>query len=262
MSDSIGFVDINTHIIPFVDGGLSSVDKSLKLVGKAYEEGVRTVIATPQIKCNNHSYDLFDWYRENALFEEVKEKAEILFPDMKIYQGAENIYIPDGKTKISDSYFRPMADSQFVLLNLPSDMELDDILSCCRDLKEIGSFPILANGEKYRNAIRKMSDAEKLIKAGVFIQMNSIAVLSQVQKRTIVNLAAENWSDDNQFRFCRKLVKEGFVCFMGTGCSEKRNPVMNRPYEIVKDLTTKGIANDLFKLNAQRLILSGGLICR
>ncbi len=44
-----GFIDIHNHIIPMVDDGAESMEQALNMLAIAYQEGIRTIIATPHI---------------------------------------------------------------------------------------------------------------------------------------------------------------------------------------------------------------------
>ncbi len=41
--------DIHMHVIPYVDDGADDFDDALAMLRIAYEEGVRSIIATPQL---------------------------------------------------------------------------------------------------------------------------------------------------------------------------------------------------------------------
>lgn len=47
-----GIYDIHCHIVPGVDDGATDIRETVKLLWMEYEQGVRTVIATPHFRYN------------------------------------------------------------------------------------------------------------------------------------------------------------------------------------------------------------------
>ena len=45
-----GYIDIHTHILPGVDDGAKDIDMTSKMLQIAYEQGVRSIIATPHFQ--------------------------------------------------------------------------------------------------------------------------------------------------------------------------------------------------------------------
>lgn len=45
-----GIYDIHCHIVPGVDDGATDIGETVKLLRMEYEQGVRTVIATPHFR--------------------------------------------------------------------------------------------------------------------------------------------------------------------------------------------------------------------
>lgn len=44
--------DIHCHVLPDVDDGAASIQESVKILQKEYEQGVRDIIATPHYRKN------------------------------------------------------------------------------------------------------------------------------------------------------------------------------------------------------------------
>ena len=42
-----GYVDMHAHILPGVDDGARTLQESIEMMNVAYEQGVRTIYATP-----------------------------------------------------------------------------------------------------------------------------------------------------------------------------------------------------------------------
>ena len=48
-----GIYDIHCHIVPGVDDGATDIEETGKLLRMEYEQGVRTIIATPSFSLSN-----------------------------------------------------------------------------------------------------------------------------------------------------------------------------------------------------------------
>lgn len=57
-----GIYDIHCHIVPGVDDGATDIGETVKLLRMEYEQGVRTVIATPHFRSSSVSC----WSRERC----------------------------------------------------------------------------------------------------------------------------------------------------------------------------------------------------
>ena len=64
-----GYVDMHCHVIPHVDDGARSSRQALRMVGIAYDNGIRTMIVTP--------------HYEVGRYEENKEDIEKKFLKLK-----------------------------------------------------------------------------------------------------------------------------------------------------------------------------------
>lgn len=45
-----GLTDMHCHVIPGVDDGVKDMEEALRMIKIEYEEGVRTIIATPHYR--------------------------------------------------------------------------------------------------------------------------------------------------------------------------------------------------------------------
>ena len=77
---------MHCHILPGVDDGSRSMDMSMAMLDYAYEEGVRAIILTPHY---HGGYVETERSVIDETFEELKEHARQLHPDMKLFIGNE-----------------------------------------------------------------------------------------------------------------------------------------------------------------------------
>lgn len=79
-----GIYDIHCHIVPGVDDGATDIGETVKLLRMEYEQGVRTVIATPHFR-----FRMFETPAEKVReqFRLVEKAASEISPDLHVYQG-------------------------------------------------------------------------------------------------------------------------------------------------------------------------------
>ena len=66
-----GFIDIHSHVLPFVDDGSKSMEESLLMVKTAYDEGITDIFFTP-----HYRLDMFltPWQKEKEVCSKSRQK--------------------------------------------------------------------------------------------------------------------------------------------------------------------------------------------
>lgn len=261
-----GFVDIHTHIIPGVDDGSANVERSLELVRLAYNEGIRTMFATPHFGVRNPSYD---WNKADKNFKELQDEVNKLYPDMELRYGSEVFCGPGMLAGLADGYARKMSDNNHVMVEFSSRSDYEEVFHGCRSLIREGYQPILAHAERYRNALRKIKDVADICAQGVLIQMNTASLLGQEELFTLIpefkadydeaSFLERNFrkkADREQLKFCQRMMTEGHVTFIGTDCHDMlgRKPLVRGPYERAVSLVGESGADDIFRNNALEIL--------
>ena len=90
-------IDIHSHIVFGVDDGPKTKQESKALLTEAYRQGVRTIVST-----SHRRKGMFETPEETieANFQEVKELAKEVAPDLTILYGAEIYYTSDVLEKL------------------------------------------------------------------------------------------------------------------------------------------------------------------
>ena len=76
-----GYIDIHSHILPGLDDGADSLERTIRMLEIAYGEGIRTMIATPHYRESRKLIPI-------GYLEETLGKVEDELPtccNMKIY---------------------------------------------------------------------------------------------------------------------------------------------------------------------------------
>ena len=164
------YIDIHSHILPGVDDGAVDMEETLAMLTMAYEQGTRTIIATPHYipgKKKKRAEEL------RQIHAEVCAAAKETMPDLKILLGNE-IYCKEGVlSSIVEGRALPLADTNYVLLEFSTRISYKDLFGYIKAISGKGYRPIIAHVERYGCLYRKEELIRELIGAGAYIQMNT-----------------------------------------------------------------------------------------
>ena len=101
-------IDIHTHILPNVDDGSDSFEKSVKMLKQAKEQGITHIILTPHTILNSSSY---------LEKEELKQKFDHFVKQIedigiKVYLGSEIYYTEKSYHKLVNNELTTFNDSK------------------------------------------------------------------------------------------------------------------------------------------------------
>ena len=200
-----GIIDIHSHILPGLDDGSRSLEQTLSMIGIAYSEGIRTIIATPHYQESKVSNPI-------ARIEEsigiVNEAIAMSYPDMKLYMGSEIYYSQDIGALLNDKLIPTLAGSKYILVEFSPMSDYRYIKEGLHSLVLEGYIPILAHCERYIEATRDISRVEELISMGVYIQVNSMSI--------------DGSTGRDYEKFTKKLLKRKLVHFIATDSHSDR----------------------------------------
>ena len=80
------YTDIHSHILPGVDDGATDMEETLAMLKEAYEQGIRTIFATPHYIPGRKKKSADELRQIHA---EVCAVAKENMPDLKILLGNE-----------------------------------------------------------------------------------------------------------------------------------------------------------------------------
>lgn len=180
----IGITDIHSHILFQVDDGSDSLETSLKLLKKEYEQGVRNVILTPHFHIgacmpDNHII--------NEHFRQLKETAQGEIPELQLFLGNEIMACNDMVRMLDEGRLNTLADTRFVLVEFYPTVQYQVMLKHISDLLNNGYLPIIAHCERYaclHASMKKMNakNISHLIEMGAYMQVNAISVFERESK--------------------------------------------------------------------------------
>ncbi|MFA9464595.1 MAG: CpsB/CapC family capsule biosynthesis tyrosine phosphatase [Velocimicrobium sp.] len=235
-----GFYDVHIHLLPGVDDGASSMDITRQMLQRAYDQGVRVLIATP------HYISATTTMTKDTrleILEEVRKEAISIAPDLRVEMGNELYYSESILADLLEGKAATMCDSDYVLVEFATNVAYKELYRGMRRFVEAGYRPILAHVERYDCLWKEYAKLKELISLGAYIQMNAESLMGGFL--------------DGRAAYCRKLILLGYVHLIGSDAHgiENRPPLM---LDAVKMLIKKRIPEDelekIFFYNPERMI--------
>lgn len=173
-------IDIHSHILPCVDDGPKSLADSVAVVRKLVNQGVTDIIATPHyVADTNYVSPRAQNQRVLTVVKKALEKEGI---KVNIYLGNE-IYIDNNILELLKSKrISTLADSEYILVELPLDEEYPNYRDILRDLMDAGYKVILAHPERYTVIQKDFEIAKELYEMGVLLQSNIASIIGKYGK--------------------------------------------------------------------------------
>ena len=204
--------DIHCHILPGVDDGSRNLEMTLDMLDIAYEEGTRNIILTPHYMLGDlkYSHDELD-ERFERLKEELRSSGK--YPDLKLYLGNEILYEEGIITRLHKGDIHTMNNTRYILVEYNIRTPYKEILHSIDEMTEARYWPIIAHVERYRSLEGHLDRIEEIIDKGCLLQMN-------------ISSVDGGFLNENT-RWCRKLMKKGYITFLGT---DAHNTDSRAPY--------------------------------
>ncbi len=193
----VKLIDVHSHILPGIDDGSEDLEESKSMLELAYNQGIRTIIATPHYRRGQNIDEL------KRLTGLLRQEAKKLDPEFGIFLGQELMDSEDTLEELLQGKALTMAESRYVLIEFYPGVSYNRLCQRLRQLQMAGFIPIVAHAERYA-CLRESGQErlEELIEAGNRIQMNYRSLSgSLLDKRT---------------RWCRRQVQKGNVHLLGT----------------------------------------------
>lgn len=207
-----GYLDIHTHILPGIDDGSRNIEMTKAMLQAEYEQGVRTIIATP------HNYPKEPRQENEKVLElcaQVDALAQQIDKDFHVLAGNEVFYREGILRGIEDGNILTMADSRYILLEFHPNASWSQVNKGVREIVEGGYAPIVAHVERVGTLVRHLERIDELIGMGAYIQSNCESMMGG--------------RFDKGSRRQRELIKNGMIHFLGSDCHNmgERAPVMD-----------------------------------
>ena len=178
----------------------------------------------------------------DRLVEQLNVEAGKIDPDYRVYLGREIEYNDENHQKIISGQLDSMADSKYVMIRFPYDVDFETISEAIRDINMDGYIPIVANVEQYECLEEDEDKVEELIQFGAYVQISASAVVGDLG-HDIKN-------------FSRKLLKGELVHFVASDAldSEDKAPYLRECAEYIERKYGEDYMTELFYTNPKAVI--------
>lgn len=233
------YFDIHSHILPGVDDGASSMEEALLMLRTAYEEGTRSILLTPHYERGKNSYTVEEL---NNRFQDLKTEAAKQYPELTLYLGNEVLYEDGIVDDLKNGLIQTMNGTKYVLVEFNIRISYSQLYDAIRKLTNARFRPIIAHVERYRCLFKHMERIDELVGMEAYLQMNISSVYG-------------GFLDENA-RWCKKLVQEGYISFFGTDAHdmEERAPYINDYVIWIRKKCGKEFLEKLFVDNPHKMI--------
>jgi len=232
-------IDIHCHILPDVDDGPLLLKSSLAMAAIAAEDGITVIIATPHT----------DGIRVNR--ETVAAKVRYLNRELDrhaiplaIVAGHELPYhlLPN----LASSH--TLADSNYVLVELPHSYFPGDTLGTVYGLLDRGMVPIIAHPERNKDVLLEPDLMADLVEAGALVQLTAASNTGEL-------------GTDIQ-RCAHYLLENNLTHFIATDSHSPsfRTPVLGKAHGVAVRLLGRQQADLLTAGNPEKILRAAGKI--
>lgn len=233
-------IDMHSHILPGIDDGAKSMEKTLVLLRMAEKEGIETIITTPHYKPMGRNAG-----RKKTLevLEDVKEAAGKAGLSVRLEAGNELYYSSEALEALKAGEVLTLAGSSYVLTEFSPEEDFDYIRNGLYSLLSGGFRPVIAHVERYRHVFTRLGRAEELVEMGACLQVNAASVMGKFGR--------------NERRRSRELLKQGLVQFVATDAHDEKNraPFLKECASFISKKYGQQCMEEIFIHNPQSILV-------
>jgi len=173
-------IDLHAHILPAVDDGSADIEESLAMVRMGWEEGIRTICATPHLleAPNRELIDLFA-----SSFQDLKERVLADGPPVNLVLGSEVYFQPEIERVLAFPRLTLNGTGKYLLMEFPMQGIPPGAEKIVFNLIMGGIIPIVAHPERNFSVLRNEAALEPIVHTGALIQMNAGSLEGQFGKQ-------------------------------------------------------------------------------
>ena len=235
------FVDMHSHILPGLDDGSRNMEMSMRMMRIAWEEGIRTIIATPH---NMPGKGRGELHKTLERIRELEEAARSEGIEITLKAGSELYYRQEIPELLERKEAVPMNGTNLVLVEFEPMNDTRYIMNALKDIINVGYTPIVAHIERYPALFdRKLDQIGDISELGCYIQVNASTISGKL-----------GWK---MKQYMQKLLKEELIDFVGTDAHSdgRRAPRIQECAKYLYKKCGKEYADSLLFGMAEELLL-------
>lgn len=163
-------IDMHSHILWGVDDGPKALEETIEMLEQASKEGITAIIATSHAKHPQYHvpYDIV-----NEQIETLQQELTNRAISLQLHSGHEVRLCDNMVELIQQKQLHTLANSRYVLLELPSSTVPSYTKNIVLALLEQGMTPIIAHPERNKAIAEKPARLERLIREGAVAQITA-----------------------------------------------------------------------------------------
>lgn len=231
-------IDIHCHLLPRVDDGAQNLRESAEMIKMLWEQGVKTIIATPHYRKGMYEPSMEKIQTELM---RVRRVARQVSGEIKIYLGCEFHVNMDMPRILSEGKYPTLAGSSYVLAEFSDDVQESYMRERIHALKEFGYTPVIAHVERCQKIIGNINFISELSATGAKIQVDAETILRGNQRVK---------------KFCRRLIQEELLDFIGSDAHSvrRRTPCMGACREYLVKKYGEAYARKVMEENPEQIL--------
>ena len=156
-------IDIHSHVIFAVDDGPKTIEETKSLLIEAYNQGVRTIVAT-----SHRRIGMFETPEDSIEknFKSVQKLAKEIASDLTILYGSEIYYSSELMDKLEEKVIPSINGSSYVLIEFSQNAKFWEIKTGLTNILRLGFIPVLAHTERYQSLENNENYLKELINMG------------------------------------------------------------------------------------------------
>ncbi len=166
-------IDIHCHLLPQIDDGSDSAEKSLDQLRIMSAGGITDAFLTSHYMPGNYQYQRSDYDAKLARMQELAASAGL---GIKLHPGFE-IYLHPFTLKDIEQHDLRLGNSRYILVESDLNGLPTDFYENLYPLLRKGYKPILAHAERYVSIMKNVHDAKDLIRRDIYMQVNAGSLL-------------------------------------------------------------------------------------
>lgn len=170
--------DINTHLLPEVGDGVSTLDESVELAWDLHRHGVTTIVVTPDQRDVaarigvERALHLIGRLRRN-----INRHEDARFRNLSLRFGMEHLVEPNLPSLVAKGDARPIQNTRFLIVKLPFGHIPDYVDDVLEQLTLINVQPIIAHPERNEVLQRNWRQLRAWVKRFSFVQLAAGSLL-------------------------------------------------------------------------------------
>ena len=172
-------IDMHSHLLFGVDDGPVTIEDTLRIVEMAATEGITDMIATPHAFNPHYHVSRDEIESQIGLLEDTLLAAKV---PVTLHAGQEVRLCNDLLEKLAAKEVLTLANSRYLLLELPSQAVPAYTVNMIQSLLGEGYIPIIAHPERNRAIAEKPERLERLVRHGALSQITAGSVAGHFGK--------------------------------------------------------------------------------